>query len=131
MKRTLVMLIAAFALAGLGISDSVWAGNQVLLGERQVRDIGDTDTIKVGKSHGVFTGLRVKTSGSAVEFKRVVVHFKNGTKQVFKKNKLLRKGDSLRVDLQGDARYIDKVVFHYEARSKGWKGAKIKLFGVR
>ena len=61
-----------------------------------------------------------------------MVHFENGSEQVFERNRLLGKGDkSRKIDLEGGARFIDKVVFHYEARSKGWKGAQIKLFGVR
>ena len=132
MKRIIIVLISSLAFSGLGQIDSAWAQNQVLLGERHVSDLSEKDTIPVGKSRGAFTGLRVRASGAAVEFKRVVVHFENGTEQVFEKNHLLRKGDRSRViDLEGGARFIDKVVFYYEARSKGWKGADIKLFGVR
>ena len=132
MKGSIFLLMSILILVGIGLAESAWAEKQVLLGERHVSDLTERDTIQVGKARGAFTGLKVRADGSAVEFKRVVVHFENGSEQVFEKNRLLAKGDkSRKIDLDGGARYIDKVVFHYEARSKGWKGADIKLFGVR
>ncbi len=132
MKRSIIFLISTLMLTGFGLAENAWAQQQVLLGERHVSDRTERDTIQVGKGHGAFTGFRIKATGSAVEFKRVVVHFENGSEQVFERNRLLGKGDKTRkIDLQGGARFIDKVVFHYEARSRGWKGAQIKLFGVR
>lgn len=127
MKFFLSLFAVSFVMAS-----SVVAADRVLLGERHVSDLGERDTISVGAERGRFRGLQVKATGSAVEFKRVVVHFENGEEQVFSKNRVLGRGDQSRViDLQGGPRYIEKVVFHYEARSKGWKGADLKLFGVR
>jgi hypothetical protein len=132
MKRSVIILMTTFLVACLGVDQGAIAEDRVLLGSRHVRDVGDTDTIHVGNDRGAFTGLQVRVLGSAVEFKRVVVHFENGSTQTFEKNRLLRRGDVSRViDLEGGARYIDKVVFHYEARSVGWRGAEIRLFGVR
>jgi hypothetical protein len=132
MKRSIIILLSTLMLTGFGLVESAWAQKQILLGERHVSDLTDKDTIQVGKDRGAFTGFRVKATGSAVEFKHVVIHFENGSEQVFAKNRLLGKGETSRkIDLRGGARYVDKVVFYYEARSKGWKGADIKLFGVR
>ena len=132
MKRLSTILISVLLLTGLGVSTATQAGDQVLLGERHVTDRSEKDTINVGKKRGALTGLRVKVKGSAVEFKRVVVHFENGSKQVIEKNRVIGKGDKSRViDLDGESRFVDKVVFTYEARSRGWKGAQMKLFGIR
>ncbi len=132
MKHLKVLVISVLMTAGVGMTANALAKNQVLLGERNVSDRTEYDTISVGKGRGSFTGLRVKVMGAAVEFKRIVIHFENGSEQVLEKNRLVRKGNKSRVvDLDGDTRLIDKVVFRYEARSKGWKGARIKLFGVR
>lgn len=125
-------LISVFTLSVLLASTAGFAADRVLLGERHVRDAGERDTIEVGADRGAFKGLQVQVSGSAVEFKRIVIHFENGEEQVLEKNRVLGKGDQSRVlDLNGGPRLIDKVVFHYEARSRGWKGANLKLFGVR
>lgn len=121
-----------FTLTLLVTSVTAWAQDRVLLGERHVSDLSERDTISVGAERGRFSGLQVRVTGSAVEFKRVVIHFENGEEQVFSKNRVLARGDRSRViDLRGGPRLIEKVVFHYEARSKGWDGADLKLFGVR
>ena len=86
----------------------------------------------MGRSLGLFTGLRVDVSKSAVEFKRVVVYFVNGDRQVFERNRVVRRGQlSGVIDLAGGPRFIDRIVMHYEARSPGWKGAEVRVFGVR
>lgn len=125
-------LISILTLTVLLASTAGFAADRVLLGERHVNDAGERDTIDVGADRGRFRGLQVQVSGSAVEFKRIVIHFENGDEQVLEKNRVLGKGDQSRVlDLNGGTRLIDKVVFHYEARSRGWKGANLKLYGVR
>lgn len=132
MKYLKIFILSILMLNGLGLAGNAMAKDKVLLGTRHVSDRAESDSINVGKDRGAFAGLRVKASGSAVEFKRVVIHFENGSKQVMERNRLLGKGNKSRViDLDGEKRFIDKVVFHYEARSRGWKGAEIKLFGVR
>lgn len=132
MKQLLTILVISFALVGVGVVTEAQAQDRVLLGERHVSDRTEKDTISVGTKRGKFRGLQIKASGAPVEFKRVVVHFENGSEQVFEKNRLLGKGDRTRViNLDGGKRFIDKVVFHYEARTRGWKGAEIKLWGVR
>lgn len=132
MLKTMFIAIIAVLLGSCVVSQEVSATNSVLLGERHVSDRTEQDTIQVGKHRGKFSRLRVRATGSAVEFKRVAIHFENGTKQVREKNQLLRQTEgSATLDLDGGARYIDKVVFHYEARSWGWKGADIKLWGIR
>ena len=124
--------IAAFAFLLLVSALTAVAADRVLLGERHVNDAGEKDTIEVGGDLGVFRGLQVQVTGSAVEFKRIVIEFENGQEQVFEKNRVLGKGEQSRViDLNGGPRKIDKVVFQYEARSRGWKGANLKLYGVR
>lgn len=132
MKRLLILLVSVLISAWFLVPEAAWAQRGTLLGERHVSDRTERDTIQVGKDEGAFTGLRFRVNGAPVEFKRIVIHFENGTEQVFEKNRLLRKADGTRViDLDGGARLIDNVVFYYEARSKGWRGAQVKMFGVR
>ena len=132
MIRIATVLVASIFIMGICLPAGAQAQNRVLLGERHVTDRSERDTINVGKGKGTFTGLQVKAKGAPVEFKRVVVHFENGSEQIFEKNRILKKGDASRViDLEGGDRFIDKVVFHYEARTKGWKGADMKLWGIR
>lgn len=134
--KSISMLIAGLALcAGLAAPEVAWSqfGHAgTFLGEKHVSDRGDRDTFRVGGRRGAFTGLRVEVSGSAVQFKRVVVRFESGGEQVFEKDHLLlRNTGSGIIDLRGGPRQIEKVVFHYEARSPGWQGAEVRLYGVR
>ncbi len=132
MNKLQILLISFLVIAGVAMAATVQAKGHVLLGERHVSDRTEYDTISVGNGQGTFTGLRVKVKGAPVEFKRIVIHFENGSEQVLEKNRLVRKGNKSRVvDLNGGARLIEKVVFRYEARSRGWKGAEIKLIGIR
>jgi hypothetical protein len=131
MKRLMVLLITALVTVVFLAPGTALAQRGTLLGERHVNDRTETDTIQVGKEKGSFTGFRIRATGAPVEFKRIVIHFENGSEQVFERNRLVRKGDGTRViDLAGGARFIDRVVFVYEARSRGWRGAHVKLFGV-
>jgi len=126
-------LITSITLAaGLAAPQMAWTQLGVFLGEKHLSDRGERDTFRIGQRRGAFTGLRVEVSGSAVQFKRVVVRFENGSEQVFSKDHLLFRGTgSGIIDLRGGPRQIDKVVFYYEARSPGWKGAEVRLYGIK
>lgn len=130
--KKLTLLAGLSLLAVLLQPNGAGAADRELLGERNVSDRAEYDTIMVGRKHGAFAGLRVKVTGSKVEFKRIVIHFENGAEQVMNQNRVVGRGRLSRVlDLDGDQRFIEKVVFHYEARSPGWKSANIRLWGVR
>lgn len=131
--KYLSMAIASLALvAALAVPDAAWPQGGTFLGEKHVSDRSERDTFRIGGRRGAFSGLRVEVSGSAVQFKRLVVQFENGGDQVFEKDHLLFRGSgSGIINLRGGARQIDKVVFYYEARSPGWKGAEVRLYGIR
>ena len=131
-KHSITLLVSLLTLIAAGAAGTALADQRVLLGERHVSDRSERDTIRVGADRGPFRGVQVRIFGSPVEFKRVVIHFENGGEQVFETNRILRRGGVSRViDLEGGKRFIEKVVFHYEARSRGWKGAELRLFGIR
>lgn len=132
MKIITTLIAAAFLTACAAGSVQSDEGDTVLLGKRHVTDRTERDVIEVGARKGTFSGLRIRASGAPIEFKRVVVHFENGGEQVFERNRGLRRGETSRIiDLTGGARRIDRVVFVYEARTRGWKGAEVTLYGVR
>lgn len=135
MKTTSILIVSLALCVGLAVPGVTWsqvgqAGT--FLGEKHVTDRGERDTFRIGGRRGAFSGLRIEVSGSAVQFKRVTVHFENGSEQVFEKDHLLlRNTGSGIIDLRGGPRQIEKVVFYYEARSPGWKGADVRLYGIR
>jgi hypothetical protein len=101
-----------------------------LLGQRVVNDRAELDTIQVGVDKGRFTRLRLSVADAPVEVKRVVIHFGDGSTQKVERNLFV--GEDKRspvLELQGKRRIVTRVVFHYEARSRGWEKATVKLYG--
>ena len=87
------------------------------LGQRKVNFKVDRDEIS-GRWDGVFRKLQVKVRGGSVNMKKMVVHFHNGqTQEIELKNNFTDGSESRVVDLPGNRRIIDKVVFWYEATS--------------
>ena len=126
------ILMATVILVMAGCATHSHATVRAFLGERVVSDRAEYDTIVVDRPRADFTALSLKVRGAPVEFKRVVVHFGNGSKQRFERNVLVRAGAFVpRIDLAGGRRHIDKVVFYYETRSPGRRTATVELYGVR
>lgn len=130
--KSMMSLIAVSMMVLFFSSANVHAkkGNWELLGERTVNDSAEYDTILVGARKGRFTKLKLSVDEAPVEVKRVTVHFKDGSRQVIERNMFV--GENRRsptLDLKGNRRLVDKVVFYYEARSRGWERADIKLYG--
>lgn len=117
----------------LGVANAQAArGDWTMLGERTVNDRAEYDTIVVGARKGRFAKLKLAVDNAPIEIKRVTVHFGDGSKQVVERNMFV--GEDRRsptLDLKGKRRIIEKVVFYYEAKSRGWERAKIDLYGRR
>ena len=101
------------------------------LGQRQVDGKVDKDTIPVGIKDGVFTAIRVKVEGSALEMFDIKLTFGNG--QTFEpKTKLIFAKDSWTrvIDLPGEKRVITKVELKYGNLPGGGK-ARVEFWGKR
>lgn len=125
--------LTALVVLLLGAANAYAArGDWTMLGERTVNDKAEYDTIVVGARKGRFAKLKLAVDDAPVEIKRVTVHFGDGSRQVIERNMFV--GEDRRsptMDLKGKRRIIEKVVFYYEARSRGWERAKIDLYGRR
>jgi hypothetical protein len=101
-----------------------------LLGERVVSDEADHDTILVTAAEGVFTSLRLRVFERPVEFRRVVVHFRNGEEQELELRSVVPAGGTTRaIDLAGNRRVIHSVEFWYDAQAAASGRAVVRLFG--
>lgn len=132
------MKFSTFLITGLAsfffisCATSVEASSRIFLGEHNVSDRAEYDVFRVGPGEGVFNGLLMKAEGAPVEIKHIRIYYTNGTTQTVQKNVLLGRNSWTGVArLNGGNRLINKVVFYYEARSRGWKSAQLKLFGLR
>ncbi len=124
--------VGLMALALLATAPAAAAPNWEPLGFRVVNDRAETDTIVVGADEGRFKGLRVVVDDAPIQIHRVEVFFGNGETQVFNRDILVRENRASPVlDLRGGKRVIRKVEFRYQARSRGWEKATVRLLGRR
>ena len=100
------------------------------LGQRKVNFKVDRDEIS-GRWDGVFNALQIKVRGGSVSMQKMVVHFRNGqTQDVALRNNFTDGSESRIIDLSGNRRFIDKVVFWYESTSTSAGGKPVvELWG--
>lgn len=135
MRRSIASLALLALVVGLVVlpgaaSARRGAGNWALLGERQVTDKLDHDTIVVTAARGEFRHLQLRVFERAVQFHKVVVHFGDGESQELVMREVIRAGGRSRtIDLEGRARVIRSIDLWYDAQSVTGKGALVKVFG--
>ena len=97
-----------------------------LLGSRTVTDRGDHDTIVVTVAKGTFRAIKFEVRGHAVDFQRVVVHFRNGDDQrVELRHTIPAGGSSREIDIDGTDRVIRSIDFWYDAKTLGRGGKAV------
>lgn len=125
-------LLLLLGLAGIGAPVPAPLRDWVLLGERIVTDRLDHDAIVVTAARGDFRAIKITVNRAAVDFHRVVVHYRNGGKQEIELRSTIPAGDESRViDLNGAERIINRVEFWYDARTIRGRRAVIRLFGLQ
>jgi hypothetical protein len=100
------------------------------IGQRKVNFKSDRDEIS-GWGDGYFKAIRIKVTGGSINMKRMVVHFGNGEEHEVELKQNFADGDQSRViEIPGKRRFINKVVFWYEATSSS-EGNKpvVELWG--
>jgi hypothetical protein len=102
-----------------------------LLGQRNVTDRADHDTIAVTGAKGTFKSIKIEVRRRAVDFQRVVVHFANGDdQQVELRATIPAGGESRVIDLEGNDRVIRSIDLWYDARTIGRGGmAALRILG--
>jgi hypothetical protein len=122
-----VMVVLVCAVSALDAQSGRWE----LLGERTVTDRADHDTVKVGAAKGDFTAIKIEVRRRAVNFKRVVIHFRNGDDQkVELRDTIAANGESRVIDIDGKDRVIRAIDFWYDAQSLGRGGqATVRVLG--
>lgn len=121
---TLTLLAATAALAEKG-------GRWEKLGQLNVSDRAERDTLKVGAKKGRFEAVQLHVKGRAVQFHDLEIHFENGGVQDVSLRSVIRAGERSRViDLDGGKRAIDKMVFIYDAQTRRrHRGARVEVRG--
>ena len=116
----LVVIVGAVALQAQRGRGPQW----VVLGEREVTDKLDHDTIVVTGERGSFNAIRNDVLIHAVDFHKVVIHFRNGDDQNVELRDTIKAGGASRIiDIDGANRIIRSIDFWYDANTIG-KGGK-------
>lgn len=127
-RRTMAAVVAVWLCASLvQARPAPW----VLLGQRQVTDRADHDTIGVTGARGDFRSIRIDVSRHAVDFHRVLIHFGNGGDQEVQMRHTIPAGGSSReIDIEGGDRVIRSIEFWYDAKTIGRGGrATVRVMG--
>jgi len=128
-KNTLAVFAALLLLIG---STSILKAQREWnhLGDKHVDGNSDHDKISLGSSEGWFRQLQIRVEDAPVSFKRVVVHFGNGTDEELQFREVINPGESTRaMDLRGRRRIIKSVEFWYEKVSESSKRPTVRLYG--
>jgi len=127
-RRTLL----ACAIVVLGSISTGAQGAWSLLGQRNVSDRLDHDTVMVTGAKGTFSAIRFEVRRHAIDFHRVVIHFANGDDQHVEMRDTIRaRGESRVIDIEGRDRTIRSIEFWYDAKTLGRASATIRVLGRR
>lgn len=106
-------------------------GRWTYLGDSHVDGSVDHDSIKVGRSDGSFRAIRLRVSGGAINFERVIVRFGNGTREEIPIRARIPDGGQTRaIDLPGERRMIQSVDLWY-SKDHWSRRPKVTLYGIR
>jgi hypothetical protein len=121
----------AFLLVALLATVVTAQGRWQLLGQRNVSDRADHDTIAVTKAKGDFKSIRLEVRRHPIDFHRVVIHYANGGEQVVElRSTIPANGESRIIDLEGRDRIIRRIDLWYDAKSVGKGGrAAVRVLG--
>ena len=120
----LFLLIPTTSKAHIGIIK--WS----VIGKKTVDYKLDKDVFWVSPRAPKYRKLQLKVTGGRLNMHKCVVHYMNGTKQNINLKGNFNPGDLSRViDLNGDKRRIEKVVFVYDTKFRSNKRAKVTLLG--
>lgn len=125
MKLRMFVCAAALAFASAaGPAAAEW----VLVGQRQVTDHAESDTIVLG-GHRQYERIRLCVAHNPVHFIDLDIHFRNGGHQDASIASRINAGDCTRaIDLTGDDRDIDRIVLRYEETSRRRARAMVRVF---
>ena len=123
----MVVVISACAARSPGGQGDGWVQH----GQREVSDRLDHDVIPVTIARGDFRRIKLTVHRASVDFRRVVVRFRNGGDQTVQlRNTIPAGGETRAIDLTGGERVIRNVEFWYDANTRG-RRAVVRLWGHR
>jgi Protein of unknown function (DUF2541) len=125
-SRFLLLALAAMFTLNFTTDRAGWER----LGTRKVNYGLDRDEIFVTAKDGIFTALKIKVKRGGVNMHKLVVHYGNGqTDEIELRNNFTPGSESRVLDLVGNKRIIQKVVFWYDTKNIARRRAVVELWG--
>jgi hypothetical protein len=129
----LALLWAAWLIASIGTADAQLRrqdGAWVKLGEQTVSLGQDFDVVAVGRREGRFKAIKLVVRGNDVFMEDLKVTYGNGqSEDLVVRKRIPVNSESTAIDLQGEARFIEKIEMAYRARPGGGR-ATVEVYGL-
>lgn len=131
MKNHLVRWsLSAALLLSVSLSSAIAQGRWEFLGSRKVNFSVDRDVIPVTWRGGSFDALRIDVRGGAVNMHKCVIHFENGgVREIELRYNFGPRRPSRLIDLPGNNRRIEKIVFWYDTKNASPGRAEVLVYG--
>ena len=134
LKKSTLFTFLTIAVMGLFSSFTVQSNSYLKnwkhLGNQRVNFGLDKDVIRVTASRGVFTKLKLNITNGSLNMHRMLVVYKNGSRQEIKIKQYFNRGSSSRViDLKGNKRVVNRVIFWYDSKNRSRRKAVVHLYG--
>lgn len=101
-----------------------------LLGVKKVDYALDRDEVLVTSREGLFTGIKIRVKRSPINLHKIVVHYGNGqVDEIEVRSNIPAGGETRVIDLPGNRRVIQKVVFWYDTKNLARGKALVELWG--
>jgi hypothetical protein len=126
-KRIVVpfMILCFVALGAATSSAQEWRK----LGQKDVNFTIDHDTINAS-GKGKIREIHMSVKYSPIKLKRVVINYKDGTKQDLEYLEDLEVGkESRAITIEGDGHVINRIDLWYETNAMSGKKAKVTVYG--
>lgn len=133
-KRYFLSMLTVLTIVAFGCSSSKTASAEPpakweMLGEKRVNYRLDRDVINVS-NHDVYKQIRISVNGGALNMYRATIYFENGgTQEVDLRNNFHRGSSSRVIDLNGNRRRIDKIIFWYDTKNQSRRKAVLTVWG--
>lgn len=99
-----------------------------MIGEKQARRSVDRDEMRV-RADRAYSAIRLRVFHAPVEFFRVQIHFRNGASREIDVRQLIERGGATRIiDLPGEKRFIEKIVFWYKTPALARERASVQVW---
>lgn len=99
-----------------------------MIGEARARRSVDRDELRV-RADRAYSAIRLRVFHAPVEFLRVQIRFRNGGTREIEVRQFIERGGATRIiDLPGERRFIDRIVFWFKTPALARERAMVQVW---